>query len=60
MKKVQVYNKRTATLDNDNAQSHHQEESKLHSTIIANNGVHAFIDEKVIKNSINKENDVTI
>ena len=40
--KLQVYNKRIATRDNDNVQSHDKEESKLNSTITANSGAHTL------------------
>ena len=36
------YNKRVTTRDNDNAQSHDQEESKLNSNINANSGAHTL------------------
>ena len=36
------YNKRIATRDNGNVQSHDKEESKLSSTITANSGAHTL------------------
>ena len=36
------YNKQITTRDNGNVQSHDQEESKLSSTINANNGAHTL------------------
>lgn len=41
-------------------QSHDQGKSKLFSTIIANSGAHAFIDEKITKSMPNKNNLATI
>ena len=43
------YNKRITTRDNGNVQSHDQEESKLNSTINANNRAHTLAGDKIIK-----------
>ena len=45
------YNKRITTLDNGNAQSHDQEESKLNSTIKVHSA-HTVTHDKIIKKSI--------
>ena len=47
------YNKWSTTHGNGNVQSHDQGESKLNS-IIANSGVHAVIDDKLMKSRFNK------
>ena len=46
--KVLQCNKRSITLDNDNAQFRDEEESKLNSTIIGKNGIHTFTEDKII------------
>ena len=47
MKKLSCknYNKRIATRDYDNAQSHDQQESKLNTAINANSGAHTLTHE---------------
>ena len=50
--KLQDYNRRITTRDNNNVQSHDQEESKLNSTINANSGAHTLPHDKIIKKSI--------
>ena len=53
MKKLshKYYNKRIATRDNGNVQSHDQEGSKLNSTINANSGAHTLSLDWIIKTS---------
>ena len=46
--KVWQYNKRGIALDNDNAQSRDEEESKLNSIIIRKNGIHTSTENKII------------
>ena len=58
--RYKYYNKRIATRDNDNVQSHDQEESKLNSTINANSGAHTLTHHKIIKSPCNKNNVTTI
>ena len=54
------YNKRITTHNNANVQSHHQQESKLNSTINANSGAHTVTDDKIVKIPFNKNNVATI
>ena len=51
---------RIATRDNGNVQSHDQEESKLNSTINANNGAHTLTHNQIIKSPFNENNLATI
>ena len=44
--RCKYYNKRIATRDSGNAQSHNKEESKLNSTINANSGAHTLTNDK--------------
>ena len=62
MKKLRFkyYNKRIATRENGNVQSHEPEESILNRTINANSGVHTLTHYKTINNPFNKNNLATI
>ena len=51
---------RITTPDNGNVQSHDQEESKLNSTINANNAAHIHLHMTIIKSPFNKNNVATI
>ena len=58
--RYKYYNKRITPRDNRDVQYHDQEESKLNSTIKANNGAHTRTHDKIIKSPFNKNNVATI